>query len=271
MPVYLPATVVFLSVPIPSPLFLYLLLPSPKIAAQMQLTVLIAAVAAAAAQPMQHTCGDPSDGPVLGGVDVVGTFESPTAPPVRGNSTFVQLFDAGQPGRVQGELFQVHPFVRRLLSLGRRWPRVTDGERRHLESLHRGGFLLPSACAEAFLVLQLRSQVQHAAGVLHVRRQELARHPEHVGGQAVRALLLQHKLHRVSTSSWLAPRAGAVSRPLVLHSNAARAMQQPTALCCARAQLQIHSDLSSNIMTPHPAKCKHAERVQLTRTTEATV
>ena len=56
----------------------------------MQLTVLIAAVAAAAAQPMQHTCGDPSDGPVLGGVDVVGTFESLGASaPVMGNSTFV--------------------------------------------------------------------------------------------------------------------------------------------------------------------------------------
>ena len=55
----------------------------------MQLTVLIAAVAAAAAQPMQHTCGDPSDGPVLGGVDVVGTSMHPTAAPVMGNSTFV--------------------------------------------------------------------------------------------------------------------------------------------------------------------------------------
>jgi len=45
--------------------------------------------AAATAQQPSHTCGDPSDGAVLGGVDMVGTYNNPTAKPQMGTSAFV--------------------------------------------------------------------------------------------------------------------------------------------------------------------------------------
>jgi hypothetical protein len=41
--------------------------------------VLLTCLSVAAAQQPGNTCGDPSEGPVLGGVDFVGTYMSPTA------------------------------------------------------------------------------------------------------------------------------------------------------------------------------------------------
>ena len=57
--------------------------------------VLLACLSAAAAQQPGHTCGDPSEGPVLGGVDFVGTYMSPTAKPVMGSSAFVDTSPGG--------------------------------------------------------------------------------------------------------------------------------------------------------------------------------
>ena len=51
--------------------------------------MILACLSAATAQQPGHTCGDPSVGPVLGGVDLVGTFNNPTAKPVLGSSAFV--------------------------------------------------------------------------------------------------------------------------------------------------------------------------------------
>ena len=51
--------------------------------------VLLTCLSVAAAQQPGNTCGDPSEGPVLGGVDFVGTYMSPTAKPVMGSSAFV--------------------------------------------------------------------------------------------------------------------------------------------------------------------------------------
>ena len=50
--------------------------------------VLLGCISAGVAQG-RNTCGDPSDGPVLGGVDLVGTFHNDTAAPLMGTPAFI--------------------------------------------------------------------------------------------------------------------------------------------------------------------------------------
>ena len=49
----------------------------------------LACLSAAVAQQPGHTCGDPSDGPVLGGIDLVAAYNNPLAEPQMGTLAFV--------------------------------------------------------------------------------------------------------------------------------------------------------------------------------------